>query len=168
MSASSARVCVLRTDGIIHCGDNQVYGSDYPQGSRFTQTSVGGLNHVCGLRVSGAVECWDPSGEFLDSIPGPFTEITVGHTYTNIPFACGLLADSRIVCWDLVEEVFNWAANGLEKYAHPQCFPHLLEGRVCWTAGVDPPLDTNDTYLKESPILLPHSNSFLHPDNDPN
>ena len=164
----SGQVCVLRTDGIIHCGEDRVYGSDYPSGSRFAQVSVGGLNHICGLRANGSVECWNPNGEFLGSIPGPFTETTVGHTYTSIPFACGLLADGRIVCWDLIEEVFNWAANGLEEYTHPQCFPHLTEGRVCWTAGVDPPLDTNDIYLKESPILLPHSNSFLYPNSDSN
>ncbi len=158
----SGRVCLLRTDGIIHCGENRVYGSDYPPGNGFAQVSVGGLNHVCGLRASGAVECWKASGEFLGSIPGPFTEIEVGYTYAEIPYACGLLADGRILCWDLVEEVFNWAAGGLEDYKHPQCFIHSSE-YSCWTAGVDPPREIDDDDVLESPILLPHSNSVLYP-----
>ncbi len=160
------RVCVLRTDGIVHCGGDRVYGSDYPQGEGFTQVSVGGLNHVCGRRAGGAVECWEPSGEFLGSIPGPFTEIEVGYNYANTtPFACGLLADGRILCWDLVEEVFNWAAEGLEKYTHPQCFLDAPE-HSCWTPGVDLPREIDDDDVLESPIFLPHSGSVLYPDRD--
>ena len=158
------QVCVLRTDGVIHCGGDQTYGADYPQGSGFTQVSVGGLNHVCGLRASGSVECWEANGGFLGSIPGPFTEIEVGYTYENIPYACGLLEDGRILCWDLKEEVFRWAADGLEDYAHPQCFLNFRERHECWTAGIDPPRETDEFEKLESPILLPHSNSVLHPD----
>ncbi len=160
----SGRVCVLRTDGVIHCGEDQVYGSDYPPGNRFTQVSVGGLNHVCGLRAGGAVECWEPSGVFLGSIPGPFTELEVGYTYAEIPYACGLLADGRILCWDLVEEIFNWAADGLDEYTHPICVPQLPEGYMCWNATSEPPREIDDEYVMESPILLPHSNSILNPD----
>ena len=164
----SGQVCVLRTDGIIHCGEDRIYGSDYPQGNRFTQVSVDGLNHTCGLRANDAVECWEASGDFLGSIPGPFTELEVGYTYADIPYACGLLEDGRILCWDLIEEVFTWAAEGLEKYTHPQCFPDIEEGHECWTAGIDPPREIDDRYVKESPILLPHSNSVLPPDSDSN
>ncbi len=160
----SGRICVLRTDGVIHCGEDQVYGSDYPPGNRFTQVSVGGLNHVCGLRAGGTVECWEPSGVFLDSIPGPFTELEVGYTYAEIPYACGLLADGRILCWDLVEEIFNWAADGLDEYTHPICVPQLPEGYMCWNATSEPPREIDDEYVYESPILLPHSNSTLNPD----
>ena len=168
------RICVLRTDGVIHCGKDRVYGSDYPPGGRFTQVSVGGLNHICGLRTNGSIECWNSSGEFLGNIPGPFTEIEVGYTYANTPLACGLLEDKlyqnflrlykRIVCWDLKEEVFKWAAAGLEEYKHPQCFLDT-PAVTCWTAGVDPPHET-DTSEVESPILLPHSGSVLYPDRD--
>ena len=38
------------------------------------------------------------------------------------PFACGLLADGRIVRRDLVEEVFKWAADEPAEYTHPQRF----------------------------------------------
>ncbi len=163
----SGRVCLLRTDGVIHCGEDRVYGSDYPPGSGFTQVSVGGLNHVCGLRAGGAVECWEPSGEFLGSIPGPFTDLDVGYTYAEIPYACGLLADGRILCWDLVEEVFNWAADGLEKYPQPICVPQLIPvGYLCWNGDSEPPSEIDDRYVKESPILLPHSGSVLYPDRD--
>ena len=163
----SGQVCVLRTDGIIHCGEDRIYGSDYPQGNRFTQVSVGGLNHTCGLRANGAVECWEASGEFLGSIPGPFTELEVGYTLADVPFACGLLEDGRILCWDLIEEVFTWASEGLEKYTYPQCFIDYPEP-VCWTAGADPPREIDDIFVTESPILLPHSNSVLYPDGDSN
>ncbi len=159
----SGRICVLRTDGVIHCGEDRVYGSDYPPGNGFTQVNVGGLNHVCGLRSNGAVECWKASGEFLGSIPGPFTELEVGYTYAEAPYACGLLEDRRILCWDLVKEVFNWAAEGLEDYKHPQCFPDFNEGHVCWTDGADPPRPVDDVFVLESPILLPHSGSALYP-----
>ncbi len=163
----SGRVCTLRTDGVIHCGEDQVYGSDYPSGSGFTQVSVGALNHVCGLRAGGTVECWEPSGESLGSIPGPFTDLDVGYTYAEIPYACGLLADGRILCWDLVEEVFNWAADGLEKYTQPICVPQLTPvGYLCWNGDSEPPSEIDDRYVKESPILLPHSGSVLYPDRD--
>ena len=156
------RICVLRTDGVIHCGEDRVYGSTHPQGDGFVQVSVGGLNHVCGLRANKSVECWDADGEFLGSIPEPFTEIEVGYTYEDIPLACGLLEDKRILCWDLKEEVFKWAAGGLEEYTRPQCFLDFPEPK-CWTAGIDPPREVDDAYTKESPILLPHSNSVLYP-----
>ncbi len=159
------RICVLRTDGVIHCGEDRVYGSDYPPGGRFVQVSVGGLNHVCGIRANGSVECWEPSGEFLGSIPGPFAEIEVGYTYENIPFACGLLEDGRILCWDLKVEVFGWATGGLEEYTHPQCFLDY-PSPVCWTAGIDPLREVDDIFVVESPILLPHSGSVLYPDRD--
>ena len=115
--------------------------------------------------AGGAVECWEVGGEFLGSIPGPFTEIDVGYTYADIPYACGLLADGRILCWDLMEEVFRWAAAGLEEYTHPICVPELISGGyMCWNADSQPPNEIDDRYVIESPILLPHSNSALYPD----
>ena len=98
------------------------------------------------------VECWGEQnltyGE--DSDRGDkFTGVAVG----------------RILCWDLMEEVFTWAAAGSEEYTHPQCLPDVEEGHECWTAGVDPPREIDDDVL-ESPILLPHSNSALYLDSD--
>lgn len=153
-------ICVLRTDGVIHCGEDRVYGSDDPLEERFTQISMGGFSYLCGLRRHGDVECWNPDGDHLGAIPGPFTQVDVGYNW-DPPYACGLLEDGRIACWDLREEVFEWAANGIDQYTHPQCLLDYFDLH-CWDPAAGTPPIVNDVKVRESPILLPYPGSILY------
>ena len=60
----------------------------------FVAISAGG-NHNCGLRKSGAIECWgDNSVGQTDAPPGPFSAVSATEYYT-----CGLRESGEIECW---------------------------------------------------------------------
>ena len=121
---------------------------------------MGGFSYLCGLRRHGDVECWNPDGDHLGAIPGPFTQVDVGYNW-DPPYACGLLEDGRIACWDLREEVFEWAANGIDRYTHPQCLLDYFDLH-CWDPAAGTPPIVNDVKVRESPILLPYPGSILY------
>ncbi|MCY3805782.1 MAG: RCC1 domain-containing protein [bacterium] len=68
---------------------------DAPDG-RFTAVTAG-LEHSCGLRTNGTIECWGggtSDGGPADAPGGRFTAVTAGSFHS-----CGLLSDGTITCW---------------------------------------------------------------------
>ena len=65
----------------------------------FVAVSGGGV-HTCGLRTSGAIECWGDN-EFgqADAPAGSFTAISAGIFHT-----CGLRESGEVACWGLNRE----------------------------------------------------------------
>ena len=111
---------------------------------------MSGSSHICGLRRDGAVECWDSDAEPLGVIPGPFTQIDLGHGGdSDVSYACGLLADGRITCWYLREDVLERAANGIDNYTKTRCQLRIFGGLTCW----DP--STESTSETDKPNVLP-------------
>ena len=63
-------------------------------GGLFNAVSAGEL-HTCGLRASGAVECWGYSDlGRVDALQGPFSAVSAGGLHT-----CALRTDSAVECW---------------------------------------------------------------------
>ena len=63
-------------------------------GGLFNAVSAGD-SHTCGLRASGAVECWGYSDlGRVDALQGPFSAVSAGGLHT-----CGLRTDSTVECW---------------------------------------------------------------------
>ena len=69
--------------------------ADAPAGS-FTAVSVG-YEHACGLRESGAIECWGRN-QYGQSTPpaGRFTAVSAG---SGSNYTCGLRENGAIQCW---------------------------------------------------------------------
>ena len=60
----------------------------------YRAVSAGGA-HTCGLRTSGAIECWGNNGNGQTNAPaGTFTAVSAGNSYT-----CGLRESGAIECW---------------------------------------------------------------------
>jgi hypothetical protein len=81
--------CALRTDLTAFC--------QYAPPLKFS-TLTAGAYYACGLEVgTGRIACWDPrsGAESLKIVDGPFTEVDTGRFW-----ACGLLTDGSIKCWD--------------------------------------------------------------------
>jgi len=84
-------VCGVHPDGSVACSGE--FGSEGP----FSAISVGVVGDGCGLRLTGALECWDdrlePS-ESDDPPEGMFAAVGVG-----VSRSCGLRPDGRVECW---------------------------------------------------------------------
>ena len=62
--------------------------------SRFTAVSAGG-SHTCGLRESGAIECWGDNEYGQTDVPGgSFSAVSAGSRHT-----CALRASGAVECW---------------------------------------------------------------------
>ncbi len=153
--------CALRTDGVIHCGQfstwDRIFGLDYPEDERFTHVSMG-PRRICGLRATGSIECWTNTGELLGQIPGDFTQLDVGYYYnSDISYACALRQNKQIICWELIEGVFDRLSEGVDHYQGIECLVGAVIEHFCWVSGYAP---TNlaqildDNILLESPKLL--------------
>lgn len=116
VSARSDRTCGLRIDGTVVCWGGEsgsgsladldsmfdsIAGHSGPTtvpvphpGGVFASISVGN-DHTCGVRASGAVECWgeNNSGE-ADPPGGKFLSVSSGSYHT-----CGVKTDGSIACW---------------------------------------------------------------------
>ena len=116
VSAGRIHTCGLRADGAIECwGDakrhrdserelidipddaivtvHAVSPVDAPVGS-FSVVSAGG-HHTCGVRDSGAIECWGYSEAGQANAPtGRFIAVSAGDEYI-----CGLRESGEITCW---------------------------------------------------------------------
>ncbi len=90
-----------------------------PGAPEFVQVSVGERG-ACGLRSTGAVECWNLFiGSALYTAPGgPFTQVSVGRDV-----ACGLTGTVAVECWR--------AATGVALYTVvPGLYPRRGPGRA--------------------------------------
>ncbi len=85
--------CVLFLDGTVQCFGSPFGEAAAPPGV-FTSVNVGG-SHACGLRPSGAVECWG-SNDFGEATPpeGVFTQVVA-----SVDFSCGLRPTGEVECW---------------------------------------------------------------------
>ena len=62
-------------------------------GGAFTAVSAGG-EHTCGLRESGAIECWGGYHRQSDTPEGSYSAVSAGGSHT-----CGLRESGAIECW---------------------------------------------------------------------
>ena len=109
ISAGSHHTCGLRNTGAIECwGSNNGLewneeigasvvvhsGQAIPPAGNFSAVSAGSY-HTCGLRDTGAIECWGHNwGGQIDAPAGPFTAVSAGSGHS-----CGLRESGAIVCW---------------------------------------------------------------------
>ena len=84
--------CALFVDGTVQCFFGPLRETESPPG--LTSLSVG-LDHACGLRPGGEVECWG-SDEYGKASPpeGEFTEVAA-----SVDFTCGLRPSGEVECW---------------------------------------------------------------------
>ena len=83
-------VCALFVDGTVQC----LFGETEAPPGVFSSVSAGN-DHVCGLRPSGAVECWGSDEHGKASPPGgEFTELAA-----SADFTCGLRPSGVVECW---------------------------------------------------------------------
>ena len=156
VSAGEYHTCGLRSaDGAIECwgvnhNHRQVIVSDVadqvmvdgvdvspqpvptlaPPG-RFTAVSSG-INHTCGLRESGQIECWGVNNYGERNAPaGRFTAVAAAITY-----ACGLRDTGAIVCWgDLYPARTDAPAGRFSAVSigwHHACGLRTNGAIVCW------------------------------------
>ena len=109
ISAGGYHTCGLRTDGHVACwGSNRVFKScdefdcyyedtwqaTPPTDVLFTQVSAG-LNHTCGVKLDGSIDCWghNTAGEASDRT-GSYAQVSAGENHT-----CALRNDKHIECW---------------------------------------------------------------------
>ena len=64
------------------------------QTGTFSAASAGGI-HTCGLRSTGAIECWGSSNSGRTTVPaGSYSAVSAGHEHS-----CGIKTDGTIACW---------------------------------------------------------------------
>ncbi len=110
VSAGWGYTCGLRVGGEVECwrwgagstpfdwekrtgGWSDDPASDEAPGGAFTQVDAGKEN-ACGLRPSGAVECWGRNPIVADPPGGVFVDVSVG-----IEHACGVRPSGALQCW---------------------------------------------------------------------
>ena len=108
VSAGNRHTCALRVrddGGAIECwGANT---RDTPHGGVYRQTDQAspptgsfravsaGFAHTCGVRTSGAIECWGDNNYGQSDAPaGSFSAVSAGFDHT-----CGLRTNGAITCW---------------------------------------------------------------------
>lgn len=120
VSAGLFHACGLRGDGSVECwgwtcayygepGPSQRWecldfsGDRMPPSGPFSQISAGD-SHTCGLRPSGAIECWGGEGGFSAGTPpsGTFAKVESG-----MATSCALTTDGQLRCWGFGVEFGN-------------------------------------------------------------
>jgi hypothetical protein len=100
-----------------------------------------GLEHGCGLRAGGAIECWGDPTEYFGTTPPiaeRFSQISCSHEHT-----CALRLDGTVVCWGgLTAPTPSGAFLAVSSAGSHDCGLRLDGTAECWgfdTAGTTPP-----------------------------
>jgi hypothetical protein len=93
LAGGSAGWCAIRgSDGTLDCTTSRL--GPTPSGA-FEQVGVG-YQHACGVRPTGAVECWG-SNSWGESTPP--TNLSFSSVSANYQHGCGVTTDDRFRCW---------------------------------------------------------------------
>lgn len=92
LTALGAAVSVL--PGWAPVGSSAATGESTTQRT-YVSVSAGNANYTCGLRSSGAIECWGVNNDGAARPPdGVFSAVSAGSRH-----ACAVRTDGRLVCW---------------------------------------------------------------------
>ena len=138
---------MLLTDGTSDCVGAwpALDGTDHanPPTGRFVAVSTS-LEHSCGLRTGGTIECWGrPLGGELLSPEGEFSSVAAGSRHS-----CGLRTDGTVACWGSEDQPALLDAPGGHFRAVAASSWHTCgvrdDGRIdCWGMIRPPPADMN-------------------------
>ncbi len=84
--------------GFLSCRGDNVYGqTDYPEGRRYRELTVG-ANHNCVRDENGAVQCWGRNRHGQTAVPTSvkFLAVAAGTSHT-----CGVRDSNELQCWGL-------------------------------------------------------------------
>ena len=131
VSVGGSYICAITTADELECWGGS--GPDDAPSGRFTQVSVNPVGGACGLRVSGALECW---GHHVVQLPsGRITYVAGGSLSPVRTGGCGVLETGAIECWgirsyitDVLEGPFSQVSGGPDG----ACALSKSGAIVCW------------------------------------
>ena len=136
--------CAVRASGYGYCAS----GFDGAHGNNFAgpwQRLESGLNHQCGLKANGSVECWGNNDEGqTNNVPtGLVRALSVGWNH-----ACAIRDNSQLACWGSnLNGQADAPAGAYVQVAAGNTFTCAIRSdgeRVCWGASPGNPASLSD------------------------
>ncbi|HSD17582.1 MAG TPA: putative Ig domain-containing protein [Thermomonas sp.] len=136
--------CAVRASGFGTCAP----GFDAAHGDHFAgpwQRLESGLNHQCGLKANGNIECWGDNGDGQTAtVPsGQFRALSTGWNH-----ACAIKADGQLACWGSnLNGQADAPAGEYVQVAAGNTFTCAIRSdgeRVCWGASPGNPAALSD------------------------
>lgn len=130
VSAVGNAVCAIRVDHSAVCWGHLWAGVNGELPGRYSQLALGTFD-LCGLKVSGEIDCWGWSFDESPPPNGEFLDLSAGESHV-----CGVRANGDLECWGRVGTTGTRAPPGtytaVETREFRNCAIRSDQAVVCW------------------------------------